>query len=135
VKQILRVLTVGFALTAASFAGVTVSSPANGVTSSSPVHVVASASSTHPITGMRVYVDNVSAFSTSAAKIDAFVAMSQAKHLVVVQAWDSTGAVFKQSLTITVSGTSPSPTPTPAPPLPAPPSTAVVKGNIDQMTG
>lgn len=136
-KHILRLLTVSFALAAASFAGVTVSSPANGATSGSPVHVVASATSTSPITGMRVYVDNVSAYSTSAAKIDAYVAMSQAKHNVVVQAWDSTGAVFKQAITITVSGTTPTPTPapTPAPGLPAPPSTAVVKSNIDQMTG
>jgi hypothetical protein len=120
-------------LTAISFAGVTVSSPTNGSTVGSPVHVVASATSTHPITFMRVYVDNVSAYAIASAKIDTSIAMSAAKHSLIVQAWDSSGTVFKQALTITVSASAPTPTPTPS--LPAPPSTAVTKSNIDQMTG
>jgi hypothetical protein len=133
VKEAFRLLMITLGLTAMSFAGVTVSSPTNGSTVGSPVHVVASATSTHPITAMRIYVDNVSAYLTSSAKIDTSLAMSAAKHNVVVQAWDSTGAVFKLALTLTVSGSAP--TPTPAPGLPAPPSTAVTKSNIDQMTG
>ncbi|HWG86470.1 MAG TPA: hypothetical protein VN679_01725, partial [Candidatus Acidoferrales bacterium] len=116
-----------------SFAGVTLSSPTTGSTVGSPVHFVASASSSHPITAMRIYVDNVSVYVVSSSKIDTSVAMSSAKHNVVVQAWDSSGAVFKQALTITVGASAPSPTPTPG--LPAPPSTAVTKANIDQMTG
>jgi len=129
VKQAFRLLMVTLGLTAISSAGVTVSSPTNGSTVGSPVHVVASASSTHPITAMRIYVDNVSVFLTSSSKIDTSVAMSAAKHNVVVQAWDSSGAVFKTALSITVSGS------TTVSGLPAPPSTAVTKSNIDQMTG
>ena len=123
------------ALATAAFAGVTVSSPATGSTSGSPVHFVASATSVHPVTAIRIYVDNISVYLVSASKLDTLVTMSAGKHNVVVQAWDSTGAVFKTPLTLSVSGSAPTPTPTPAPALPAPPSTAVVKSNIDQMTG
>ncbi len=147
-KRAVRLLIVAFGLTAVSFAGVTVSSPTNGSTVGSPVHVVASASSTHPITFMRIYVDNVSVYGIASSKIDTNVAMTAAKHSVVVQAWDSAGTTFKQGVTVTGSGTTPPPTPTPTPkpsptptpiptpaPLPAPPTTAAVKADIDQMTG
>jgi hypothetical protein len=121
-------------LATASFAGVTVSSPAAGSTAGSPVHFVASATSTHPITAMRIYVDNISVYLISASKLDTYVTVAAGGHSVVVQAWDSTGAVFKTPLSLTVSGTTPTPTPTPTPTaFPAPPSTAVVKSNIDQM--
>jgi hypothetical protein len=84
---------------------------------------------------MRIYVDNVSVYLISASKLDTSVAMASGTHNVVVQAWDSTGAVFKTPLTLTVNGTAPSPTPTPVPGLPAPPAGAVTKSDIDQMTG
>jgi hypothetical protein len=131
VKQAFRLLMVTLGLTAISSAGVTVSSPANGSTVGSPVHVVASASSSHTITAMRIYVDNVSVYLIRSNKIDTSVAMSAAKHNVVVQAWDSAGIVTKTAVSITVSGSSP----TPSSGLPTPPSSAVTKSNIDQMTG
>jgi hypothetical protein len=88
---------------------------------------------------MRIYVDNVSVYSTAAAKIDASIAMSATKHNIVVQAWDSKGTVFKQALAMAVTAPAPTPTPTPtptpAPGLPVPPSTAFTYTDIDQMTG
>jgi len=137
VKNALRIVIATMTLATAAFAGVTVSSPATGSTSGSPVHFVASATSANPVTAMRIYVDNVSVYLVSASKLDTLVTISSGSHFVVVQAWDSTGAVFKTPLTLSVSGSSPTPTPTPTPvaALPAPPSTAVVKSNIDQMTG
>jgi len=139
VKNALRIVIVTMTLATAAFAGVTVSSPTAGSTSGSPVHFVASATSANPVTAMRIYVDNISVYLVSASKLDTLVTMSAGSHFVVVQAWDSTGAVFKAPLTLSVSGSSPapspSPTPTPVAALPAPPSTAVVKSNIDQMTG
>jgi hypothetical protein len=141
VKKLSLALALLLCLGSAAFAGVTVSSPTNGATVTSPVKFVASATSSSKITGMKIYVDNLSVYSTTAASISTSIAMSQAKHNVVVQAWDSTGAVFKAPLTLTVSGTTPTPrptptpSPTPVPPLPAPPSTAVVHSNIDQLTG
>lgn len=85
-KQAFRLLMITLGFTAISFAGVTVSSPTTGSTVGSPVHFVASASSSHPITAMRIYVDNVSVYVVSSSKIDTSVAMSSAKHNVVVQA-------------------------------------------------
>jgi hypothetical protein len=125
-KNAIRLLIVTFGLATAAFAGVTVSSPTAGTTQASPVHFVASATSTSSITGMRVYVDNVSVYAISASNIDTSIAMTAATHNVVVQAWDTTGAVFKQALTITVTASSP---------LPVPPSTAFTYSDIDQMTG
>ena len=122
-------------LATAAFAGVTVNSPAAGSTSASPVHFVASATSANPITAMRIYVDNISVYLVSASKLDTLVTMSTGGHSVVVQAWDSTGAVFKTPFSLTVSSSTATPTPTPVSSLPAPPSTAVIKANIDQMTG
>lgn len=104
-KFALRVLIAVCVSAAMAFAGVTVSSPANGSTLASPVHVVASASSPYPITGMRVYVDGNSVFATGANNIDTYVSMGTGTHYVVVQAWDSTGAVFKTPVTINVSAT------------------------------
>jgi hypothetical protein len=51
---------------------------------------------------MRIYVDNVSNFDTKASSLDTTIALATGAHSVVVQAWDSTGAVFKKSLTIQV---------------------------------
>ena len=134
-KNAIRLMIATLTLATASFAGVTVSSPTSGSTSGSPVHFVASATSANPITAMRIYVDSISVYLISASKLDTYVPIATGGHSVVVQAWDSTGAVFKASLSMTVSGTAPTPTPTPTSGLPAPPSTAVVKSNIDQMTG
>lgn len=53
---------------------------------------------------MRVYVDSNSAYTISSNKLDTYLQMANGSHYVVVQAWDSTGAVFKSPLTVYVSG-------------------------------
>ena len=104
-KSLLLALAV-MTLTMASFAGtVNVTAPANGATVSSPANFVASATSGAPITAMRIYVDNTSVYLVDAAKLNTTVAMAAGKHNVIVQAWDSTGAVFKAPMTVTVSST------------------------------
>jgi hypothetical protein len=116
-------------LAGTSFAGVTIQSPsATSVTS--PVHFVANATSTHPITAIRIYVDGVSVYLTNSASLDTSISIAPGQHSTVVQAWDSTGAVFKTPMTLTV-GSSASPTPTPS----TAPSGATVKSDIDQMPG
>jgi hypothetical protein len=82
--------------------GVTVCSPTPGATVASPVLFTAAAKSTHPITAMRIYVDNVSQFSINASSLNTSLALPAGTHSVVVQAWDSTGAVFKTPFTIHV---------------------------------
>jgi hypothetical protein len=62
----------------------------------------AAKSGTAPITAMRIYIDNVSAFTINAASIDTMLAISPGTHFMVVQAWDAKGVVFKTSLTIRV---------------------------------
>jgi phosphatidylinositol-3-phosphatase len=86
----------------ASATGVTVCLPTSGETSGSPVHFVADAKASAPITAMRIYVDGVSQYLTFASSLNTDVAMSAGSHFVTVQAWDSTGAVFKNSMTIKV---------------------------------
>jgi hypothetical protein len=86
----------------AAVTGVTVCSPTAGSTDASPVHFVAAAKSTHPITAMRIYVDSVSKFTIDASSLNTSLALASGAHSVVMQAWDSTGAVFKTPLTIHV---------------------------------
>ena len=101
-NKLVRLFTITISLAGVSFAGVTISSPTNGATVASPVHVVASASSSNPITSMRIYVDNVSVYSNSSNRIDTSISMATGSHVLVVQAWDSKGIVFKSQITITV---------------------------------
>jgi hypothetical protein len=68
----------------------------------SPVRFTAAAKSSLPITAMRIYIDGVSAYFTHTAGLDVRLAVRAGKHSVVVQAWNSGGAVFKTPLTITV---------------------------------
>jgi acid phosphatase len=85
----------------ATTTGVTVCSPTGGSTVSSPVRFTAAAKSSLPITAMRIYIDNVSAYFTNAASLDVSLAVSPGTHNIVVQAWNSGGSVFKTPLTIT----------------------------------
>ncbi|HKV91122.1 MAG TPA: alkaline phosphatase family protein [Candidatus Angelobacter sp.] len=87
---------------AATHTGVTVCAPSAGSTDASPVHFVAAAASSHPITAMRIYIDNLSKFTANASSLNTSLAVSAGTHSVVVQAWDSSGAVFKSPLTIHV---------------------------------
>ncbi len=83
---------------------VTICSPTNGSTVASPVHVVAKTTSATPIVAIKIYVDNVEKYSINNVNaIDTSLAMTSGKHFVVVQAWNSGGAVFNSSTTITVS--------------------------------
>jgi hypothetical protein len=127
-RRIALLVLAAFCMTSVAVSQVSVSAPFAGQTVGSPMHVVASATSTHPITAMRIYLDSVSVYLGSAAQIDTTVTAGTGSHLLVVQAWDSTGAVFKAPLTITV-GTAPSPTPTPLP------ANAIVYNEVQQMTG
>lgn len=82
---------------------ITVCLPANGSTVSSPVHILASTTNSAGVTAIKVYVDNVVAYSTSASTIDARIPMAVGTRRIVVQSWDRLGRVVKQPVTITVS--------------------------------
>jgi PKD repeat protein len=85
--------------------GVTVTAPLPNSTVSNPVKFVGSAkptSSTAKITAMKIYIDSVSKYSVNAASISTTLTLSSGSRHVTIQAWDSTGAVYKNSFTITV---------------------------------
>jgi len=98
-------ITVSSSATPTPTPGIAVITPKNNATLASPVHVVASASSTSPITAMRIYLDGGSVYLNSTNKIDTTVSVAPGAHLMTVQAWDSTGAVFKAPLNVTVNQT------------------------------
>jgi hypothetical protein len=91
-------------LAPAPTAGIKVSSPAPGATVTSPVHFVATATAPSGlyITTFRIYVDGVSAYTTTGGKMDKWLAMAKGTRWVVVQAWDNHGTVYKWSTTLTV---------------------------------
>jgi hypothetical protein len=86
----------------AKVTGVSVCSPAAGSTVKSPVHFVAVAKSGYPITAMRLYIDNVSRFTVNGSSLNTYLAVATGAHSVLVQAWNSAGAVFKSPLSIHV---------------------------------
>lgn len=88
--------------------GISVSTPLNGAQVGSPVHVVASSSATRPITQTVIYLDNNLVFTGSGSALDTTIAASGGTHSLVVQSWDSGGAVYKQPLTIAVGSGVPS---------------------------
>ena len=90
-------------LSALASSQVTINSPASGSTVGWPVHVQAYAKSAHPITAMRIYLDNSSVYLAHAAQINTYVYAGKGNHTLIVQAWDSSGAVLKRSAYVTVS--------------------------------
>jgi len=98
----MREFFVGNTGAAATVGSVQVSSPTSSTVTGPSVALAASATAPNPVTFMRIYVDNASVASASTSKISATISMSKANHLVVFQAWDSKGNVYKAARTITV---------------------------------
>jgi hypothetical protein len=126
-QKSIQFIAIFFLLSAIGFAQTTgkvsVTSPISGSTDASPVHFVASAQApaNRHITAMRIYVDYASAYTVYAATLNTNVSMAAGSHRATVQAWDNSGQVYKQSLSLNVTGPAPTPTPTPAPsPTPTP---------------
>jgi hypothetical protein len=85
-------------------AGVSVSSPVPNSSDNSPVHVVATAAAPlgRAITAMRIYLDYTGVYTVNAASMDTYVTMASGSHNLIVQAWDSAGTVYKQSMGVQV---------------------------------
>lgn len=87
----------------ASTGSVTIASPANNATVTSPVRIVASGTSNNPVTAMQIYVDHQLIYEQkNVGSIDTQVSMLEGLHLVVVKAWDSSGANYMQSINLNV---------------------------------
>ncbi len=85
---------------------VTICTPVNGATVTSPVTVTAGTTdNAHPVTAMILYLDNKAVYKVSTNQLSTSLTLSGGSHNITVNAWDSTGAVFKSTSIITVSGT------------------------------
>jgi hypothetical protein len=85
---------------------VTVLTPTNHANVGSPVNIQASCSPTagQTITGWKIYVDGVAAYTRGAvSEINASVGLHTGTRTVLVRAWDTSGAYGDQTLTLTVS--------------------------------
>ena len=87
-------------------------SPVNGSTVTSPVHLVIGTTDSHRITEINTYVDNVSVYkTTTASSVDTTVVIAPGTHTLRIQVWDTTGTIYRDSVSITVSGSGPPPPP------------------------
>ncbi len=83
--------------------GIVIQQPTNYEDTNSPFTVEASVeSNTEPITAMKVYLDNVVVATSTGPTIRAQVTAAAGTHLLTVQAWDSTGALYKTDQTVNV---------------------------------
>jgi len=101
--------------------GISVSSPADGSKVGSPLHVVASASAARPISQMVIYLDNNNIFTVNGGNMDTSISAAPGQHFLVVQAWDTSGAVYKKEMVVNVDSSIP--------------ANAVTKTEIQTMSG
>jgi hypothetical protein len=84
---------------------VKVSTPSNDENVGAPVNIQALASPTagHTISGWKIYVDGVRVYDAGAVNaIDTNVALSPGVHVLLVRAWDTSGAHGDQTLNLTI---------------------------------
>jgi hypothetical protein len=84
---------------------VKVSTPSNDENVGAPVNIQALASPTagHTISGWKIYVDGVRVYDAGAVNaIDTNVALSPSVHVLLVRAWDTSGAHGDQTLNLTI---------------------------------
>jgi len=91
-----------FFVASASSAGVNIVAPTSSTVPGPNVRLAANAFSPNPITAMKIYVDSIARYSTSAGSIDTTMALTAGTHNVTFQAWDSKGNIYKSSMKITV---------------------------------
>jgi hypothetical protein len=105
-KNFFRYASLVFALTAASFAGVSISAPANGATTNSPLHIKASASAwgSSPVKSMQIYLDGSLIYNRTGSSIDAYFNVSGGGHSVNVKAWDGAGGVSSKTVSVNATG-------------------------------
>jgi hypothetical protein len=123
--------------------GIFLSSPGANAVLNGSAHVQATGYSPNQITVMQVYDNGNLVNETQGGAVDTMLNLTPGSHYLVVQAWDSTGAVFFNPVTVNVPGAVAPAAQTQAQTAtanqPAPqaniPSGAIAKYDIDQMGG
>lgn len=108
-RLLLPALFVAASAVSALAGSVSISSPTSGATVSSPIRVVAKAYSSAPVTGMKIYLDSNSVYSTTSSSLDRSISAGSGSHKITVRGWDSTGASFSAVRYVTVSGSTSNP--------------------------
>jgi hypothetical protein len=81
--------------------GVVMQSPtANSVVPLS-MHVLGFSSSPIGIVAMQIYVDGALVYQNALSQVDTYLNVSTGTHLVALKAWDSAGAAYMQTATVT----------------------------------
>jgi hypothetical protein len=109
---------------------VTICEPANGASVTSPVPVIAGTTdNADPVTAMIVYLDNAQVYKVNANQLSTSLTMGDGEHNITVNAWDSSGAVFKTTVIVTAGpGTGPISVAV------SPSSATLAPGNAQQFT-
>jgi hypothetical protein len=81
---------------------VTICAPLNNTTVASPVHVSASTTDSNTVTMLQIYIDGSAVYTTKTKSLEADITLATGTHRLTVQAKDSAGITFKQSISITV---------------------------------
>jgi len=81
---------------------ITVSSPAPNSSVYNPVQITASTLDASPVYAVQLYVDNVLEYQNSGTGVNWPLTMGIGTHNLVVQAWDTAGGIYKQSVPVTV---------------------------------
>jgi hypothetical protein len=81
---------------------VTICGPTDGATVSSPVQVVAGTTDANAVSFVQVYVDGLPQLTKTGGTLNDPVAIAAGTHRLTVQAKDSAGTVFKQTISISV---------------------------------
>jgi PKD repeat protein len=80
---------------------VTITSPAFNSTTSGSMVVSGSSHSGYPIMATQIYMDGSMKYKASGSTASTTLSISQGTHQITIQGWDSSGAVFKSSVTVT----------------------------------
>ncbi len=78
----------------------TITGPTVTSTTASSVVVSGSSFSGYPIVATQIYVDGALKLQTKTASASTTVSLAVGTHLIVVQGWDASGAVFKSSMSL-----------------------------------
>ncbi len=81
---------------------VTICSPVNNATVSSPVRVTAATKDSVAVSFLQIYVDGIAILTRNGSTLDSTGAIAKGVRRVTVQAKDSKGVIFKQTISITV---------------------------------
>lgn len=80
---------------------VTICSPANNATVPSPLNVVAGATDSKTVLNLQIFLDGKAVFTQSGASLNANINLTTGTHRLTVQAKDSAGTLFKQTIYVT----------------------------------